>query len=126
DHLKGLIGASGGTLIHATFVTRLDHLRNAVDSHGRFVGDVIVGTAAGKSINTWLVEEGWAYPLFYDSMTDVEIQTLLNAWKIGKGRGGRPGLNLQKPLIAFNATRNIKSPKRADRGGLNYPTRCRA
>ena len=64
DHLKGFIGATGGTLIHAIFVTRVDHLRNAIDSHGRFVGDILVGTSATKSINTWLVEQGWAYPLF--------------------------------------------------------------
>lgn len=121
DHLKGLVGASGGTLIHATFVTRIDHLRNAIDSHGRFVGDILVGTSAGKSINTWLLEQGWAYPLFYDSMTDVEVQTLLDAWKIGKKHAGRPGNRFKKPLLAFDPGRNIKNAKVPDGGGLNYP-----
>jgi endonuclease YncB( thermonuclease family) len=121
DHLKGLIGATGGTLIHATFVTRIDHLRNAIDSHGRFVGDILVGTSAGRSINTWLVEQGWAYPLFYDSMTDVEIKTLLAAWKIGKTRAARPGKSLKKPLLAFDPTRNITNARLPDGGGLNYP-----
>jgi endonuclease YncB( thermonuclease family) len=121
DHLNGLIGASGGTLIHATFVTRIDHLRNALDSHGRFVGDILVGTSAGNSINTWLVEQGWAYPLFYDSMTDIEIKTLLAAWKIGKERAARPGKSLKKPLLPFDPTRNIKNAKLPDGGGLNYP-----
>src|SRR5215471_20286739 len=86
DHLKGLIGAAGGTLIHATFVTRINDLADAIDSHGRFVGDILVGTTAAKSINTWLVEQGWAYPLFYNSMSDVEVRTLRAAWKIGKAR----------------------------------------
>src|SRR5262249_51493239 len=53
NHLKGLIGAAGGTLIHATFVTRINDLADAIDSHGRFVGDILVGTTAAKSINTW-------------------------------------------------------------------------
>jgi endonuclease YncB( thermonuclease family) len=121
DHLKGLIGGVGGTLINATFVTRIDHLRNAIDSHGRFVGDILVGTAAAKSINTWLVEQGWAYPLFYDSMTDVEIQTLLDAWKTGKTRGGRPGKHIRKPLQPFDPARNIKNAQVPDGGVLNYP-----
>ena len=121
DHLKGLIGAADGTLIHATFVTRIDHLREAIDLHGRFVGDILVGTSAATSINTWLVEQGWAYPLFYDSMTDVEVQTLLAAWKIGKARAAGPGKNLKKPLLPFDATRNIKNAKLPDGGGLNYP-----
>jgi endonuclease YncB( thermonuclease family) len=121
DHLKGLIGAAGGTLIHATLVTRIDRLREAIDSHGRFVGDILVGTAAAKSINTWLVEQGWAYPLFYDSMTDIEVQTLLAAWKIGKARAARPGKNLKKPLLPFDPTQNIKNAKLPDGGGLNYP-----
>ena len=120
DHLKGLMGATGGTIIHATFVTRIDRLRDAIDSHGRFVGDVLVGTSAG-SINTWLVEQGWAFPLFYDSMTDVEIRTLLAAWKIGKARGGRPGKNFKKPLLPFDAARNINTAKLPDSGGVNYP-----
>lgn len=121
DHLKGLIGAAGGTLIHATLVTRINRLREAIDSHGRFVGDILVGTSAAKSINTWLVEQGWAYPLFYDSMTDIEVQTLLAAWKIGKARAARPGKNLKKPLLPFDPTRNIKNAKLPDGGGLNYP-----
>ena len=86
NHLKPMIGPGGGTMLYATLVTRIDHLYEAVDSHGRFVGDILVGTAAAKSINTWLVEQGWALPLFYDSMTDVEVQTLLDAWKTGRNR----------------------------------------
>jgi endonuclease YncB( thermonuclease family) len=121
NHLKGFIGAVGGTLLHATFVTRISHLHEAVDSHGRFVGDILVGTSAAKSINTWLVEQGWALPLFYDSMTDIEIQTLLNAWKTGKTKALRPGKSLKKPLLTFDPTRNVTTAKLPDAGGLNIP-----
>src|SRR5215471_18923963 len=121
DHLNALIGSSGGTLIHATFVTRIDHMKDAIDSHGRFVGDVLVGTSGGKSINSWLVEQGWAYPLFYDSMADVEIRALLAAWKIGKARSARPGKSLKKPLQPFDAARNVTNAKLPDGGGLNFP-----
>jgi len=121
DHLKGLIGPGGGTLLHATFVTHIDHVRDAIDSHGRFVGDILVGTAAAKSINTWLVEQGWAYPLFYDSMSDAEVQTLLDAWKVGKAHAVGPAKKLKKPLLPFDPARNIRTARLPDGGGLNYP-----
>jgi hypothetical protein len=50
-HLQTLI-SGGGTLLHATFVTQIDHPAEAIDSHGRFVGDIVIGTAASKNINT--------------------------------------------------------------------------
>ena len=109
------------TLIHATFVTQIDHLRNAIDSHGRFVGDILVGTSQVTSINTWLVEQGWAYPLLYDSMTDVEVQTILDAWRVGRTRAGRPGKHFSKPLQPFVPTRNVGNAKVPDGGTTNYP-----
>ena len=121
DHLAGFVASGGGTLLHATFVTQIDHLRNAIDSHGRFVGDILVGTAAGMSINTWLVEQGWAYPLLYDSMTALEVQTILNAWKSGKTRAGRPGKNLQKPLQPFDSKRDVTKAALPDNGKDNLP-----
>lgn len=120
-YLKGLVGPGGGTLIHATFVTQIDHPNAAVDSHGRFVGDVIVGTAGGKSVNTWLVEHGWAHPLLYDSMTDTEVQTIVNAWKTGRKIAARPGKSLQKALQPFVPGANVNNAKLPDGGKLNIP-----
>jgi endonuclease YncB( thermonuclease family) len=121
NHLKGLLGSGGGTLMHATFVTQIDHLNAAVDSHGRFVGDIIVGTSGGKSINTWLVENGWAYPLLYDSMTDKEVKIIVNAWKIGQKIPARPGKAIQKALQLFAPTLNVNNAKLPDGGKLNFP-----
>ena len=121
DHLQRLIGSGGGTVLYATFVTRINQLHEAVDSHGRFVGDILVGTSAARSINTWLVEQGWALPLFYDSMTDIEVQTLLDAWKTGQKKAARPGKNLKKPLLPFDPSRNVTTATLPDGGGLNIP-----
>jgi endonuclease YncB( thermonuclease family) len=107
--------------IHATFVTKINTANEAVDSHGRFVGDILVGTAAAQSINTWLVENGWAFPLFYDSMTDKEVQTLVDAWKIGKKIAARPEKLLRKPLQAFVPGRNVGNAKLPDHAKLNIP-----
>ena len=100
-HLQTLL-TGGGTVLHATFMTQVDNPAQAIDSHGRFVGDIIVGTAGSKSINTWLVENGWAYPLFYDSMTVPELNALVTAWKAGKTLAARPGKAIEKPLQPFN------------------------
>lgn len=120
-HLQGLVAPGDGTLLHATFVTQIDGLRNAVDVHGRFVGDILIGTAGAASINRWLVTEGWAYPLFYDSMTRAEVQTLLDAWKVGQKRAGRPGKRLAKPLLPFDPNRQVSNAKLPDGGRVNYP-----
>ena len=121
QHLKALAGAGGGTVIHAAFVTQIDHPNDAVDSHGRFVGDVLVGTAAGKSVNVWLVENGWAHPLLYDSMTGTEVTAIVEAWKKGRKIARRPGKSLQKALQPFVPEANVKNAKLPDGGKVNIP-----
>ena len=50
------------------------------DTYGRFVGNIYVGVdSEERSINTWLVEQGWAVPAFYNSMSAAEIETLIDA-----------------------------------------------
>lgn len=120
-HLQSFLETGSGTVIHATFVTQINTANEAVDSHGRFVGDILVGTTAAKSINTWLVENGWALPLFYDSMTDKEVQTLVDAWKIGKKIAARPEKSLRKPLQPFVPGRSVGNAKLPDRAKLNIP-----
>ena len=121
DFLKGFVAPGGGSRIFATFLTHIDHPGDAIDSHGRFVGDIIVGTAASTNINTWLVENGWAYPLFYDSMTEDEIRTLLAAWKVGRAIAGRPGKAVRRPLQPFDPARTVKNAALPDNGALNIP-----
>lgn len=120
-HLETFLGTGSGTVINATLVTQISSANEAVDSHGRFVGDILVGTAAAKSINTWLVENGWAFPLFYDSMTDKEVRTLVDAWKVGKKIPARPGKSLRRPLQPFVSGRNVDNAKLPDGGKLNIP-----
>ncbi|HEY3114224.1 MAG TPA: thermonuclease family protein [Gemmatimonadaceae bacterium] len=62
-------------------VTAVDHPNDAVDVYGRFVGDILLPTSSGTelNINTWLAEQGWAFPTFYDTMTPAEIDVIVNA-----------------------------------------------
>ena len=121
EYLKGIAGSGEKTTLPVTFVTHINRPGDAVDSHGRFVGDVIIGTASGKSINTWLVEQGWAFPLLYDSMTDTEVRTIVNAWKLGQKKVGRAGKAFQKALQPFNSNKNVSNAKLPDGGKLNFP-----
>ena len=121
DYLQGFSEPAGDSFINATFVTQIDRPGAAIDSHGRFVGDILVGTSAGKSINTWLVENGWAFPLFYESMTGTEVQTLVSAWERGRKITARPGKSLQKTLRPFDPAKNVKNAKLPDRGKVNIP-----
>ncbi|MFO0998595.1 MAG: thermonuclease family protein [Alphaproteobacteria bacterium] len=119
-HLKAFTAGSS-TIVQATFQTQIDRPQQAIDSHGRFVGDILVGTAAAKSINTWLVENGWAYPMLYDSMTAQEVATIIAAWKAGKAIAGRAGKAFDKALRPFDPSMNVNNAKLPDGGKTNFP-----
>ena len=55
------------------------------DTYGRFIGDISVKIGGHPTVlNDWLVANGWAFPTFYKSMTDVEIEHKAALWKKGK------------------------------------------
>jgi endonuclease YncB( thermonuclease family) len=55
------------------------------DTYGRFIGDISVTRDGQRTVlNDWLVENGWAFPTFYKSMTDAEIRHKAALWKTGK------------------------------------------
>jgi endonuclease YncB( thermonuclease family) len=73
-----------------TVITRVDYPDEVFDTYGRFVGDILVDIDGDEvNINTWLVREGWAFPAFYNSMAEDEIETLTNAsdeaWQYDRG-----------------------------------------
>jgi endonuclease YncB( thermonuclease family) len=84
--LNELAGGGGGvTTIDCIVRTLVDSPNDVFDTYGRFIGDIIIqkpGDAAGSqetNINLWLAKEGWAFPTFYASMTQDEINTFLSA-----------------------------------------------
>jgi endonuclease YncB( thermonuclease family) len=118
----------GTEKVHCHFESFTDRPTNACDSHGRFVGDVFVGlSAGGESLNKWLVENGWAYPLFYESMRPSEIDVLIQAWKGGRNVRGRAGRSWHAALLPFGEEnrieRDYKIPgyPQSDTGRVNYP-----
>jgi endonuclease YncB( thermonuclease family) len=101
--LKNLLSQSGKTLLPCTISTAVDSPNDVFDTYGRFVGDIEV-PIKGKVINLnhWLVREGWAFPAFYNSMSNLEIFSFLATVKEGQKRRGRLWGFLQKKIEPFN------------------------
>jgi len=81
------LGGEAGT-VDCVVRSYVDAPNDAFDTYGRFVGDVFVENAQ-KSLNVWLLEQGWAVPAFYNSMDEEEITRLTNAgnaaWENDRG-----------------------------------------
>jgi endonuclease YncB( thermonuclease family) len=83
EKLQELAGGAG--TIPCKVTTYVKHPNQVFDTYGRLIGNVIVG--ADVDLNLWMVENGWAFPTFYTSMRDSEIEALLRATKQAKGKG---------------------------------------
>jgi endonuclease YncB( thermonuclease family) len=99
-------------IIKATFETEVDAPHDAVDTYGRFVGNIVVGK--GKDINVWLVENGWGTPAFYTSMKADEIQTFLDAWEKGKKIAKRTSKAITNDVNKFDWDLIYRSPGSVD------------
>jgi endonuclease YncB( thermonuclease family) len=86
--------SKGKDTIDCEVFTQVDEPNDVFDKFGRCVGDIRIKDKDGKmvNVNQWLVENGWAYPAYYNSMTGDEIKVLdnlaneamakkLNIWK---------------------------------------------
>lgn len=106
-----LLGSTGKTTLDCRVTTQIDTPNEVFDTYGRLVGDIEV-TVNGKllNLNHWLVEQGWAYPTFYSSMTNDEINALLAlakttrsnktlVWKFLSKTAGPFDFNLREPPV---------------------------
>jgi len=82
--LSKMLNRHGAALIKCQVLSLVDRPTEVVDTYGRFVGNIRVDQQFETDVNLWLVEKGWAYPTFYSSMTQEEIQGLLHAMKKGR------------------------------------------
>lgn len=83
-------------------ISVVDKPNEVFDVYGRMIGDILVPVAGQmQSINQWLVREGWAYPSFYNSMSEGEIDAILVAWAQGKGRNAGSSLATRIGALDF-------------------------
>lgn len=115
--LRDFLQTSGKATLDARVVTQVDTPGEVFDTYGRLVGDIEV-TVNGKTvnINQWLVEQGLAFPTFYSSMTNVEINTFLALTKTARSKTLPVWKFLSKTIGPFNF--NLLEPKVNDLGVL--------
>ena len=91
----------------------LNSPNDVFDTYGRLVGDIDV-TLNGKllNLNQWLVERGWAYPTFYSSMTNDEINALLALAKTARSKKTLVWKFLSKTVGSFDFS--LREPKVGD------------
>ena len=76
--LGSLLASIGRRPINCVVRSRLLHPGDAFDMYGRLIGDVFVRVGHAEiNLNHWLAQHGWAFPAFYNSMHDDEIEALL-------------------------------------------------
>jgi endonuclease YncB( thermonuclease family) len=70
-------------IIPCQFITAVSHPQEVVDKYGRFIGEIIFNRGAANEWNIcdWMIEQGWAFPAFYTSMSVAEITRLQTAAK---------------------------------------------
>lgn len=83
--LRAFLGRIDVTTVPCRVFTRVARPTDIFDTYGRFIGDIVV--RVGKlddNVNQWLVRMGWAFPAFYNSMTEEEIEELLHAAELAR------------------------------------------
>lgn len=109
--LRDFLAATGKSTLDCRVFTRIEKPGDAFDTYGRLIGDIEVtinGTVV--NINHWLVEKGWAFPTFYSSMANDEINALLVLAKAARSKKSGVWKYLSKTIGPFNF--NLREPKK--------------
>lgn len=85
--LAEFLSTLGSGSIPCQFYSFVDAPGDAIDTYGRFVGNIMVGAGFLTDLNLWLTEQGWVFPTFYASMDKAEIRLFLEAMAKGKAKG---------------------------------------
>ncbi len=105
--------------------SRIDLPNEPFDVYGRFIGDVVVTQGgANLSVSRWLLENGWAFPSYYESMEPDEIARLNQAWDIGcllENRPWKAGLQYAIPVFNERMTYKKGGPGDVQDKPLTYP-----
>jgi len=89
--LFNFLSKTGASPLDCVVRTLVDEPGDVFDTFGRFIGDIFVKVGGkDQSANQWLCANGWAFPTFYSSMTDDEIN--LFAQLAQKARAKKAGI----------------------------------
>lgn len=106
-----------GPQLTCRMVTAVDKPSEVVDVYGRCVGDIEVSlNGQSVNLNQWLVQQGWAFPTFYSSMSEAEIRQLIQLGdsarlnKLGVWKNWRPTLKIDHLNLALVFRKQATGP----------------
>lgn len=102
-NLAAYLAHAGNSPIKCVVRTAVDDPSDVFDTYGRLVGDIYVTiNSTEQDINSWLCKEGWAFPTFYSSMSNAEINTLITFSKSAQQAKKGIWKNASSDLSKFN------------------------
>lgn len=124
--LHDLIAGSGQHVVHCEVRTAIDHPNEAFDTYGRLIGNIIIHLHNRPvNANHWLVENGWAFPVFYNSASAEEIkevsQFAQQARHAGKGIWKHFSEDVGHPDFSLLFRRHGSPDPTADMGPVVIP-----
>jgi endonuclease YncB( thermonuclease family) len=104
-NLAAYLAKAGKSPIKCVVRTAVDDPSDVFDTYGRLVGDIYVTiNGVEQDINSWLCKEGWAFPTFYSSMTNAEINALMALSNAAQQSKKGIWTDASSDLSAFNRT----------------------
>jgi endonuclease YncB( thermonuclease family) len=89
--LHNFLAKAGTGPIKCVVRTAVDEPGDAFDTFGRLIGDIFIASGGQEqNVNHWLCSKGWAFPTFYSSMSDQEINDLITLSE--KARSSKAGI----------------------------------
>jgi endonuclease YncB( thermonuclease family) len=119
--LHEFLSASGANSLACRVFTQVNKPNDVFDTYARFVGDIEIANGGGNlNLNHWLVENGWAFPTFYTSMTEDEINALLDLTNTARDDKRGVWKFLSKTVEDFDF--DLREPKKNETSVLDDDT----
>lgn len=87
--LDSVVAGAGKPPVACEIRTAVDHPHEVFDTYGRLIGDIILhpNTQKELNVNHWMVQNGWAFPAFYNSASVAEIKEVSQHATEAQGKG---------------------------------------
>jgi len=118
----------GSGIINAKVLSKVDSPSDLFDTYGRCVGEIEI-VEKETNLNHWLVQEGWAFPAYYNSMTEKEINDIDTKSKQAHNNHKGIWKDYSSVVVPFDWSLYLPSKKesptpidyKTDVGDVNFP-----
>lgn len=111
--LRDFLATLGTTTFDCRVFTQVEKPSEVFDTFGRLVGDIeITKNNLPVNLNHWLIEQAWAFPTYYSSMTNEEITAIDALAKAARSEKQGVWKFLSKTVGTLDFT--LREPKKND------------